>query len=79
MRIGSFAIGPVFFGDPRSSNDAARVLAEVDKKIDVFEQRLNSYMRELSICESGEGERVALERAIPSNFDTWSLMVADKE
>jgi hypothetical protein len=69
----------VFFGDPRSSNDAARVLAEVDKKIDVFEQRLNSYMRELSIGELDEDERAALERAIPPNFDTWSLMVADKE
>lgn len=69
----------VFFGDPRASNDATRVLAEVDKKIDDFKQRLEAYMRELGIDELDEDERATLERAVSPNFDTWSLMVAGKE
>jgi hypothetical protein len=69
----------VFFGDPRASNDATRVLAEVEQKINEFEQRLNSYMRELSIDELDDDELEELERAAPPNFDTWSLMVAEKE
>jgi hypothetical protein len=69
----------VFFGDPRASNDAARVLAEVEQKLNEFEQRLNAYMRELGIAELDEDELERLERAVPPNFDTWSLMMAEKE
>jgi hypothetical protein len=69
----------VFFGDPRASNDAARVLAEVEQKIDEFEQRLNAHMRDLGIDELNADELETLERAVPPNFDTWSLLMAEKE
>jgi hypothetical protein len=36
-------------------------------------------MRELGIAELDEDGLEALERAVPPNFDTWSLMVAEKE
>ena len=68
----------VFFGDPRASNDAARVLAEVEQKIDEFEQRLNAYMRKLGIAELDENKLKALKRAVPPNFDMWSLTRAGK-
>jgi hypothetical protein len=40
---------------------------------------LNSYMRELGMDELDEDELEELEHAVPPNFDTWSLMVAEKE
>ncbi|MGH4018642.1 MAG: hypothetical protein ACRDT0_05245 [Pseudonocardiaceae bacterium] len=68
-----------FFGDPLASNDAARVLAEVEVKIDEFEKRLNAYMRELGIEELDEAEIEALGLAEPPDFATWSALVAEGE
>lgn len=68
----------VFFGDPRASYDAARVLAEVGVKIDEFEERLNAYMRGLGIEELDEAEieELGLE---PPDFATWSALVGEGE
>ena len=64
----------VFFSDPRASHEAARVLAEVEVKIDEFEKRLNAYMRELGIEELDESTIEALELAVPPDFATWSAL-----
>lgn len=69
----------VFFGDPLASNDAARVLAEVEVKIDEFEERLSAYMRELGIEELNEAEIEALRLAEPPDFATWSTLAAEGE
>ncbi len=68
----------VFFSDPRASNEAARTLAEVQVKIDEFEERLYAYMRGLGIEELDETEieELGLE---PPDFTTWSALVAKGE
>jgi hypothetical protein len=55
----------VFFSDPQASHEAARVLAEVEVKINEFEERLNAHMRELCIAELDESEIEALGLAEP--------------
>ena len=65
----------VFFSDPQASHEAARVLAEVEVKIDEFEERLNAYMRELGIDGLDESDIEALELAAPPDFATWSALV----
>ncbi|MDQ2788285.1 MAG: hypothetical protein M3Y73_00715 [Actinomycetota bacterium] len=69
----------VIFGDSLASNDAARVLAEVEVKIDEFEERLRAYMRELGIEELDEAEIEALGLAEPPDFATWSALAAEGE
>ncbi|MCA1705184.1 MAG: hypothetical protein LC808_18770 [Actinobacteria bacterium] len=69
----------VFFGDPRTSNEAAKVLAKVEQKINEFEQRLKAYMRELGINELDVGKLKKLENAVSSDFDAWSSIVDEKE
>jgi hypothetical protein len=69
----------VFFSDPQASHEAARVLAEVEVKIDEFEKRLNAYMRELGIEELDESEIEALELAEPPDFATWSALFGESE
>ncbi len=68
----------VFFSDPRASNDVARTLAEVQVKIDEFEERLYAYMRGLGIEELDETEieELGLE---PPDFTTWSALAAEGE
>jgi hypothetical protein len=69
----------VFFSDPQASQEAARVLAEVEVKIDQFEERLNVYMRELGIEELEESEIEALGLAEPPDFATWSALFGEGE
>ncbi len=69
----------VFFGDPRASHKAARVLAEVEVKIDEFEERLDAYMRGLGIEELDEAKIEALGLAEPPDFATWSALFAEGE
>ena len=69
----------VFFDDPRASHEAARVLAEVEVKIDEFEERLDAYMRGLGIEELDEAEIEALGLAKPPDFATWSALFAEGE
>ncbi|MGB6161767.1 MAG: hypothetical protein WCF33_01200 [Pseudonocardiaceae bacterium] len=64
----------MFFSDPQACHEAARVLAEVEVKIEKFEERLNAYMRELGIEELDESEIEALGPAGPSGFATWSAL-----
>lgn len=68
----------VFFGDPLASEDAARVLAEVEVKIDEFEERLNAYMRGLGIEELDEAEIEALGLESP-DFAAWSALFTEGE
>ena len=60
-----------------ASNDAARVLADVEVKIDEFERRLNAYMHELGIEELDEAEIEALGLTEPPDFATWSAIAAE--
>jgi hypothetical protein len=69
----------VFFSDPQASYEAARVLAEVEVKIDEFEERLDAYMRELGIKELDESEIEALGLAEPPDFGTWSALFGEGE
>jgi hypothetical protein len=69
----------VFFSDPQASHEAARVLAEVEVKIDEFEERLNAYMRELGIEELDESEIEALGLVEPPDFATWSTLFGESE
>ena len=68
----------VFFGDPLASEDAARVLAEVEVKIDDFEERLNAYMRGLGIEELDEAAIEALGLESP-DFAAWSALFTEGE
>ena len=68
----------VFFGDPRASEEAARVLAEVEVKLDEFEERLKAYMRGLGIEELDEADIEALGLE-PPDFAAWSALFAEGE
>jgi hypothetical protein len=69
----------VFFSDPQASHEAARVLAEVEVKINEFEERLNAHMRELGIAELDESEIETLGLAEPPYFATWSALPGEGE
>jgi hypothetical protein len=69
----------VFFSDPQASYEAARVLAEVEVKIDEFEERLDAYMRELGIEGLDESEIEALGLAESPDFGTWSALFGKGE
>jgi hypothetical protein len=54
------------------------VLAEVEVKIDEFEERLNAYMRGLGIEELDEAEIEALGLESP-DFAAWSALFTEGE